>query len=226
VLNKKLSETVRALCNWSQPLFSNARLQLHIANEVIFRLDIAQESRQLTNEELKLREDLKLRLLGLAALERSRRRQASRINYIRARDACTRFFHLKMSARKRRQYIPMLKNQTGALLWNHDDKQDILQNYFENLMGKKVHRTRNFRWADLGINTLQQLPGLELDRPFTEAEIEQAVNSLPNEKAPGPDGFTNDFYKACWNIIKHDVISAFHAFYIQHTGALEQLNRA
>jgi hypothetical protein len=30
----------------------------------------------------------------------------------------------------------MLKNQTGALLWNHDDKQDILQNYFKNLMGK------------------------------------------------------------------------------------------
>jgi hypothetical protein len=121
VLRKKLAETARALRGWSKPLFSNARLQLHIANEVIFRLDIAQENRQLSNEEMTLRQDLKVRLLGLAALERSRRRQASRINYIKSGDACTRFFHLKMAARKRRQYIPSLKKQDGTLVWNHDE---------------------------------------------------------------------------------------------------------
>lgn len=82
VLNKKLAETARALRSWSKPLFSNAKLQLHIANEVILRLDIAQEDRQLSAEELSLRQDLKIRILGLAALERSRRRQASRITYI------------------------------------------------------------------------------------------------------------------------------------------------
>jgi len=71
VLSKKLAETARALRNWSKPLFRNARLQLHIANEVIFGLDLAQEVRHLTVQELNLRHDL---MLGLAALERSRRR--------------------------------------------------------------------------------------------------------------------------------------------------------
>jgi hypothetical protein len=79
------------------------------------RLDIAQEDRQLSSEEISLRQELKIRVLGLAALERSRRRQASRINYIRAGDACTRFFHLKMAARKRRQYIPSLRKLDGTL---------------------------------------------------------------------------------------------------------------
>jgi hypothetical protein len=115
VLSKKLVETARALRNWSKPLFSNARLQLHIVNEVILRLDIAQEDRQLSEEEILLRQELKTRVLGFAAFERSRRRQAARINYIRAGDACTRFFHLRMSARKRRQYIPSLKRQDGTL---------------------------------------------------------------------------------------------------------------
>ena len=109
VLNRRLAETARALRTWSKLLFSNARLQLYIANEVIFRLDVAQESRRLSEEENILQQDLKIRILGLAAIERSRRRQVSRLNFIKAGDACTRFFHLKMAARKRRQYIPSLK---------------------------------------------------------------------------------------------------------------------
>ena len=65
ILSKKLAETARAIRAWSKPLFSNARLQLHIANEVILRLDIAQEDRSLSSEEISLRQDLKIRILGL-----------------------------------------------------------------------------------------------------------------------------------------------------------------
>ena len=65
ILSKKLAEIARALRAWSKPLFSNARLQLHIANEVILRLDIAQEDRSLSSEEISLRQDLKIRILGL-----------------------------------------------------------------------------------------------------------------------------------------------------------------
>jgi hypothetical protein len=135
VLNKKLRETAKALRCWSKPLFNNAHLQLHIANEVILLLDIAQETRQLSSEELVLRQDLKIRILGLVALERCRRRQASRINYIRAGDACTRFFHLKMSARQRKQFVPMLRGEDSRLLWKHDEKEHIIQRFFHGLMG-------------------------------------------------------------------------------------------
>jgi hypothetical protein len=218
VLRKKLSETARALRTWAKPLFSNVRMQLHIANEIIFWLDIAQEDRQLSQEEIALRHDLKLRILGLAALERSRRRQASRINYIKAGDVCMRFFHLKMSARKRRKYIASLKKQDGSLVWNHCEKQQVLHDYFQSLVGKKVNRSRTFNWGNLQLRALQQLPGLELDRPFTHSEIEQAIKELPNEKASGPDGFTNDFYKHCWHIIKDDVLSAFEAVHAHHCG--------
>lgn len=35
-----------------------------------------------------------------------------------------------------------------------------------------------------------------LEKPITTAGILQAIQSLQNSKAPGPDGFTCDFYKA------------------------------
>jgi hypothetical protein len=50
-----------------------------MALEIILRLDVAQLSRALSNEEKNLRIRLKRRVIGLAALERSRKRQASRI---------------------------------------------------------------------------------------------------------------------------------------------------
>ena len=52
-----------------------------------------------------------------------------------------------------------------------------------------------------------------LELPFTE-EVNEVVKELPNDKSPGPDGFHNQFFKACWEIIKVDVfrlINDFHA---------------
>jgi hypothetical protein len=28
---------------------------------------------------------------------------------------------------------------------------------------------------------------------------------MPNGKAPGPDGFTVEFFKACWEVVRYDV---------------------
>jgi hypothetical protein len=71
--------------------------------EVILRLDIAQESRQLFDDEHTLKKDLKMRALGLAAVERSRRRQASRVNWLKAGDACTGFFSPQNECKKKKK---------------------------------------------------------------------------------------------------------------------------
>jgi hypothetical protein len=49
---------------------------------------------------------------------------------------------------------------------------------------------------------------LELDDLISEHEVCNTIQSLPSDKAPGPDGFTGRFYKACWPIIKEDIMAA------------------
>lgn len=44
-----------------------------------------------------------------------------------------------------------------------------------------------------------------LRRKISLEEVEEAVRSMPNDKAPGPDGFTINFFKACWHFIKQEV---------------------
>ena len=46
--------------------------------------------------------------------------------------------------------------------------------------------------------TLPSLKQVEVEtsnRPITRAEVEEAINSLPTKKSPGPDRFTAEFYQ-------------------------------
>ena len=47
---------------------------------------------------------------------------------------------------------------------------------------------------------------LALLRAVTLQEIEEVVINLPKNKAPGPDGFTSEFFKAAWPFIGPDIL--------------------
>jgi hypothetical protein len=46
---------------------------------------------------------------------------------------------------------------------------------------------------------------INLSKPIAKEEIDQVVQEMPNGKAPGSDGFTMEFFKAYWEVVKHDV---------------------
>lgn len=62
---------MKALQRWSDKWFGNIKLQISIALEVIHQLDVAAESRSLSDNERGLRKMLKKKLLGLSTLERT-----------------------------------------------------------------------------------------------------------------------------------------------------------
>jgi len=64
-----MAATARHLRSWSQSIISENKLKLLMALEVIQRLDIAQESRDLSSAEFRLRQGLKRRVLGYAVIE-------------------------------------------------------------------------------------------------------------------------------------------------------------
>jgi hypothetical protein len=50
--------------------------------------------------------------------------------------------------------------------------------------------------------------------PFEEEEVRDIIWSCDGNKSPGPDGFNLNFFKACWTIVKSDVMAfllEFHA---------------
>lgn len=55
-------------------------------------------------------------------------------------------------------------------------------------------------------------------RLFSVADVREAIFSIPNDKAPGPDGFSMGFYKSAWSIVGEDVTKVVLNFF--HSGKI------
>ena len=81
---------------------------------------------------------------------------------------------------------------------NHAEKEQLIHDHFTSTLGTPPPRPLDFKWdaIDPSIHDLD-----ELGLPFTEEEIRGAIFDLPIDKAPGPDGFTSNFFRSCWPIV-------------------------
>jgi len=222
ILDHKLRNVAKALCSWSNSKLSNIRMQLVMAREVILCLDGEQERRPLHSWEFNLHCALKRQVLGLASLSRTIARQRSRILFLAEGDANTKFYHLQACHRNRHNHIDSIISD-GSQLINDREMEDALYNHYNTILGVNFERTRRIAFEAIG------LPSVDLDALevlFTEDEVWPTIRELPNDKAPGPDGFTAAFYKSTWDIIKTDIMHAINAFWSLDFRSFHHLNGA
>jgi hypothetical protein len=65
---------------------------------------------------------------------------------------------------------------------------------------------------------LSEADNEQLCRPFSETEIWNALSQMGKNKVAGPNSIPIEFYKACWSIIKPDIIQLFLDF---HRGKID-----
>jgi hypothetical protein len=84
----------------------------------------------------------------------------------------------------------------GETLQSHEDLETNLINYFQNLLTEPIpNRQAAINKITRHIPSLvTQEQNAALLRPFTIEEVDQALQDTPKCKAPGPDGFTSDFF--------------------------------
>lgn len=62
-----------------------------------------------------------------------------------------------------------------------------------------------------------------LEKPVTVEEIKKTMFNMPLNKAPGPDGFTTEFFKSYWSVVGEDVVATIQSFF-DYVLLLKELN--
>lgn len=205
----KLKNTAYALCRWSAWNIANIREQIMLPKEIILRLDMAMDIRNLSSQERWLRADLKKKLLGLHSLQRTIARKKSRISMINEGDANPIFFHRQAARRRKNNLIFKLKR--GDMVGSDQvGMDDVAFEHFNHVLGTPAEHLSSI---NLGALRLPPPPARlqELEANLMEEQIWEAIRGLSHDMASGPDGFTSQFYQRCWPIIKGDILAVSDA---------------
>ncbi len=93
--------------------------------------------------------------------------------------------------------------------------QEKVLDYFEKLFNGRLDREEDFvmdveKLPDLLNDNLGRLSDADKEmfcQPFSMDELEFVIKNLPNNKSPGLDGLSNEFYKAVFPLIKNEYLA-------------------
>src|ERR1044071_194457 len=114
------------------------------------------------------------------------------------------------SERLRRNSIASLNLPDGTPCADHGLLATAFWLSFKNRMGIARGIQMKFNLQHL----LSEVLDLHcLTEPFDKQEIDDTINHMPIDKAPGPDGFNGMFLKKCWSIVCEDFYQLTNKFF-------------
>lgn len=116
-----------------------------------------------------------------------------------------------------RNTIRRIVTPDGRILTSLSDIKREAANHFETFLNGSIHnpvRASPEVLFELIDHQCSREDAARLMRPVQAAEIKEILFSMPCNKAPGPDGFPMEFYKAAWSVIEKDFVTAVQSFFI------------
>ncbi|MCW4346095.1 MAG: reverse transcriptase domain-containing protein, partial [Candidatus Thiodiazotropha endolucinida] len=106
------------------------------------------------------------------------------------------------------------------------DQKEILketENFYRNLYAKRNTQNSIYNFFDENITKLNETETNQCEGLLSEEECSKALKKKKNQKSPGSDGLTVEFYKIFWNTIKNFYINSMNFSY--GTGQLTDLQK-
>lgn len=151
------------------------------------------ESEHLISLEKDLREEWKIILLQ----EESLWSQKSRVDWLRAGDENTKYFHTSTLIGRRRNKILALKNDEDQWVEDREDLKHLAVEFYGQSFSANREVNADFIRGHF-LSLEEQCRNLEKDVPITETK--KALNDIGSWKALGPDSFQAGFYKNTWEV--------------------------
>ncbi|XP_074278426.1 uncharacterized protein LOC141602015 [Silene latifolia] len=134
--------------------------------------------------------------------------QKSKEKWMEEGDENSAYYHQSIKSRRMRNKVYQIQNQDGVRCTQSQEIQDAFDCFYRDLLGsskKVVPVNVSIVRAGSCLSSQQQQ---ELITPVTDEEVKRAMFSIPGNKAPGPDGYSSQFYKDAWSIVGKEVTIA------------------
>ena len=121
-----------------------------------------------------------------------------RQKYYKSGDKADKLLANSLKQRELSSIISAVRSEEGESKAKTVDINSMFRDFYVNLHTAEIQRSeedmeRFFQGLDLP--RLSESQKTDLDRPITSEEIIRVIKGLPTGKAPGPDGFTAEFFK-------------------------------
>ena len=116
-------------------------------------------------------------------------------------DRPTKYFFIKYKKKMGKNYIRCLKDSNGILKYDISDMLKIVEDYYNDLYHPNEIRDSVVNFFLNEVNPINSNIDMSiLTEPISIEELKNVVKSFPNNKSPGPDGLTGEFYKIAFPI--------------------------
>lgn len=127
-------------------------------------------------------------------------KQRAHAHWLKDGDRNTSFFHACASNRRRVNQIKKLHTDEGGVVEGEEELRELIASYYKSLFSS-VAGTREAELLCKVFPVVTTKMNVYLSKPFTIEEIREALNSMGDLKAPGPDGMPAIFYKRFWDLV-------------------------
>jgi len=152
----------------------------------------------------------------VAGLEEKFLKKKSKLHWLDGGDKNNKAFHRAVVTREAQNSISEIQCQDGSVTAKGDEIKAYAERFFREFLQLIPNEYEGVTMADLQDLLPFRCSETEhelLTRVVTAEEIKKVLFSMPNDKSPGPDGFTSEFFKATWEILGNEFILAIQSFF-------------
>ncbi|GJS04028.1 RNA-directed DNA polymerase, eukaryota [Tanacetum coccineum] len=208
---KKLQDLKKIIRGWIKDKnISQAGTKISISDDLT-NIDKELDRGVVSDELLTKRMELNRKLHDLKLMEVKDYAQKAKVKWAIEGDENSKFFHGLIN--KKRSQLSI----RGIFVdgdWLTDPKH--IKDAFKDHFASRFKHPDRFR-LKLKIsfpNRLSSTQAIDMDNCITRSEIRKAVWECGENKSPGPDGFSFEFFRRYWNFIGPEFCSAVESFFI------------
>ncbi|GJV81463.1 RNA-directed DNA polymerase, eukaryota, reverse transcriptase zinc-binding domain protein [Tanacetum coccineum] len=139
-------------------------------------------------------------------------RQKAKVEWLEVGDRNSKYFHNVVKGRRNRNRISYIEDLNGNP-FHGNNVGDQFVSHFKNVLGRSSSVLPFNDPDSLFVKKLPVSEALNLVRSVSNEEIKLALFDIDGNKAPGPDGFSSQFFKESWSIVGDEMCNAVRDFF-------------